>query len=169
MFKSQRRSKGITLIELVIILVLLAILSVTTMVKFVTFDNIKVAASASKMSADIAYAQQLAITTQVFHGVRFDTANNLYFLFRGTPATKIKDPNNRPNDYIVDYDTEPEISGVTINTVNINSTSGIVFDALGRPYDGNYNLLFSGGSINLVCGTNSKNVIISPETGNISW
>ena len=161
--------RGVTLFELVIVIVILAILSISLAVKMITFNDIKLSSAAGKLAADISYAQQLAITTQVFHGAYLETANNQYFVFRDTTSTKVKDPYNRANDLIVNYNTATELNGVTIYAVNINSSAGVTFDGAGTPYDANKNILGSNGTITLKCGTSSKTVTITANTGKIIW
>jgi len=161
--------KGFTIYELVIVIVLLLILSVAVAVKVISFDEIKLSSAASKLASDITYCQQLAVTKQIFHGISFDIPNNQYFLYQNSPATKIKDPYNRSQDFIVSYDTISELTGVVLNTVNINSTAGLIFDGLGIPYDANQNVLGSSGTIVLKIGTNSKTITITPQTGKVSW
>ncbi|MCM8765743.1 MAG: hypothetical protein NC920_02710 [Candidatus Omnitrophica bacterium] len=161
--------KGITLIELVIVMMLLLVLSIIAGVKVISFDEIKLSSAASKLASDISYCQQLAITTQIPHGLSFDVTNNQYFLFETSPATKIKDPFNRAQDFIVDYDNIDELSNIVINSVNINSTHELWFDGLGIPYDANQNPLSSNGTIVLKIKGNSKAITIIPQTGKVNW
>lgn len=161
--------KAFTIYELVLVITILLILAVSVAVKVVSFDEIKLSSAASKLAADISYCQQLAITKQIFHGISFDTTHNQYFLFENSPATKIKDPYNRAQDFIVAYNNIEELNGVSINAVNLNSTSQLRFDGLGIPYDANQNALNTDGSITLRMGANSKTITITPQTGKITW
>src|SRR5205807_2209882 len=52
-------------------------------------DDLTLSAAARTLTADLMYAQNLSISTQTMHVIRFDTTNNRYTLFKYTsPSTE---------------------------------------------------------------------------------
>ncbi len=153
------RKKGYTLLELIIVLVLLAILSVAATVKMVNFDSIRLSSAASKLAADIAYAQQLAVTTQMPHGVSFVTGTNSYYSVIDHNSNAVEDPANRGSDLIVNYSSIPDLKDVDITGA---STTPVWFDWQGTPS--------SNVTVTLGCGTETpKTITITADTGKVIW
>ncbi|MGE4357829.1 MAG: prepilin-type N-terminal cleavage/methylation domain-containing protein [Candidatus Omnitrophota bacterium] len=165
------KKRGFTLIEIVLVIALIAILSITMAVKWTGFEEAKLTSAVSKLAADIAYAQQLAITTQLFHGLSFDTTNEKYSLFRieadGTPTT-IEDPYRRGEAFVVEYPLG-ELQGVTLQSVNIEGGDQLLFNWQGTPCDSSGTELTSDATITLECKGNTKTLTVVAETGKVTW
>lgn len=83
--------KAFTLVE---VLIVIAIISVIAGVSWSTFKvlqpSLQLASIARDLTTDLRYAQQLAVTEQVNHGVRFSTTADEYQIIRyGTTTEEI--------------------------------------------------------------------------------
>lgn len=85
---------GFTLLELVFLIALLGILVGLWIESAGRFGNVAIDGASRKVRADIQYAQQLAQTSGVPHGVKF-AAGVSYELYRGTPGHPVQDPTTR--------------------------------------------------------------------------
>src|SRR4051812_24800357 len=74
------RSRGFTLVEILAVVVIIGIASAIVIPQIGSRDDLKGAAAARVLVADLIYAQNLAVATQSTTYVKFDTANNKYSL-----------------------------------------------------------------------------------------
>lgn len=119
-------NKGTTLVELVLILVLLGILALSVR-PFANTSPASLDAAARKVRSDLAYVQQLAMTTGARHGAVFSTTTRTYTLFRGNDPftfTTVADPLTKQ--------TTPEDLR-RFGDVIVAKNSSVVFDSAGRP------------------------------------
>ncbi|MCM8784371.1 MAG: prepilin-type N-terminal cleavage/methylation domain-containing protein [Candidatus Omnitrophica bacterium] len=164
------KNSGFTLMEIVLVIVLVGILGITFAVKYSGFEETKLSSAASKLAADIAYAQQLAITTQLYHGISFDSNAEEYYLFRietNNTQTTIKNPSTG-EDFVVEYDFG-ELQGINLQTVNIGGGTEIIFDWQGIPYDNSKTALTSDATITLEYRGRTKTLTVIAGTGKVSW
>jgi prepilin-type N-terminal cleavage/methylation domain-containing protein len=161
-FKALSFLTGVTLIELVMVIVVLAILASTWVV--ISLGPNKLIGASNKLMSDLRYAQQLAISRQVYCGASFNISGNSYFVYIGTTSTKATDPYSG-GDLSVDYDTASEYKGVALSSTNFGDR--IYFDYMGRPYDNSDVLLSSQGAVILHLGSYSNTVQIEPNTGQV--
>lgn len=134
-------------------------------------DDLKVAAAARMMIADLSFAQNRAITTQKKQYVMF-VAQEYSLLSRdsdATPLVAISHPVN-PGNYVSTLNTGP-LSGVTITEVDFGGATILAFDELGSPlaYSGSSTTtLTSPGTIKIESGGQRLTISIEPYTGEMS-
>jgi prepilin-type N-terminal cleavage/methylation domain-containing protein len=167
MTNKMKKTKGFTLIELVMILVIAGIVALAAMPKTAAGSRIKLEAACQKIAYDLRYSQEMAMAQQVRFGISFDPVNEAYFVYRVTVATKAKDPQTR-NNFDVSFANLSEFKGINIASTNFSNKTE--FDSTGAPYDGNAVILSSQGIITLQTtdGAYSRTVRIEPKTGKVS-
>jgi len=163
----MKKIKGFTLIELVMIMVIVAIVALSAMPRTVAGSRIKLEAACQKIASDLRYVQEMALAQQVRFGLSFDTANEAYFAYRVSVATKAIDPQTR-NNFDVSFANLSEFKGIDIASTNFSDK--IEFNSAGAPYDGNNVILSSQGVITLQTtdAAYSRTVSIEAKTGKVS-
>jgi len=156
---------GFTLIELVIILSIIGIMAVTAMVSGSPKGIIRLHAACQKLSTDLRYIQEMSMSEQVRFGISFNTANESYFGYKGTTATKATDPQTQGN-LDMNFASLGEFKEIGISSTNLSGDI-IEFDSAGIPYGGNGIPLSTQAVVTLTDGTNSKTVRIEAETGKV--
>lgn len=164
------KSRGFTIIELVIVLVLIGIIAVYAAPRLGDMTAMKAVAFADKLRADIRYAQNLAMTqgrrTRVQYGAGF------YFVTQDT--TGICGGFNPVND--------PAGTGALLVLLNAGTYAGITinpsmvcleFDSLGRPNvcsPGVCTTNVSGMTIGVIANgvTTVDTVAVSSQTGAVN-
>jgi len=137
-------SKGMTLIEVILVMVIIGILSAVVVTKLdmgMTTSRASVDGAAYMIASDIRYAQEFAMANRVSKSVIFNSGSSVYtFLPTGN------------------FDPSGQLpSGVTINN---NFT--ITFNSLGEPTTG------GGGSVTVSGGGQSKTISVVNYTGKVS-
>lgn len=177
-----KQRAAFTLAEILVVVVILGIISAVIVPKLGAHDDLTLAAAARTLTADLMYVQNLSISTQTMHVVRFDTANNKYTIFKytspSTEATLTHPLQAQP--YVQQYGstnvqmkkmvlTSATFTGLDATYTLINSVG---FDELGTPYvydsskSPRTNEMVSG-SIVLTCGANTSTISIDRYTGEI--
>jgi prepilin-type N-terminal cleavage/methylation domain-containing protein len=149
---------GFTLIELIMVVVVLLIIAAFIAPKMTGVTGTRVNAASRKISADIRYAQQLAISTQTNHGVIFNASpTNTYSIYRETTSTIITD-SFTGGAYTVQLNTG-DYGGVTID-----SGYQVEFDSLGSPVTG------GGGSVTISNAGSEpiRTITVAANTGKVS-
>jgi prepilin-type N-terminal cleavage/methylation domain-containing protein len=144
------RVRGFTLMELMLVMSLMA----STALLYVSYTsdigNVSVDAASWKVQSDIRYAQQLANTTGLMHGVVF-IANDGYTVYQGNETQPVTDPLSR--DQMVEDFTH-------FGTVTANDNYRVEFDSLGRPTMG------GGGHITLITDNGAtRRIYVIANTG----
>ncbi len=158
-------ARGFTLTELIVIMSILGILSWLAFPKMSAMDEIKLDTAARRMAADLRYAQSLAISKRVIHGILFNPALEKYTVFAPTTGTPITDPADRARTMVVDYTTRTEFKGVLIQSATFGTTPGVSFDYFGVPRDTAGVDLAATGLVVLSYQGMNDTVFVAPQTG----
>lgn len=142
--------RGFTLLEAVLVIAIVAILAIATVPRF-DLSSAGLDAAARKIRSDILYAQSLAMSRGVPHGILF-TANAAYILYATSPATPISDP--------LTLTSFSEDLGRFHQTVIVNDYR-VEFDPFGQPVIG------AGGSVVIRNGAVTKTLQVSANTGRV--
>ncbi|HYQ89880.1 MAG TPA: GspH/FimT family pseudopilin [Candidatus Binatia bacterium] len=161
-------SRGFSLTELIVILSILGILSWIAYPKMSAMDEIKLDAAARRLAGDLRYAQSLAMSRRVIHGILFDPALEKYTVFAPNASTPITDPADRARTMIVDYTSRTEFRGVLVQTAAFGTTPGVTFDYFGVPRDTAGVDLSSTGTVVLSYQGQTDTVFVAPQTGMVT-
>ncbi len=146
------KSKGYTLIELVIVIVILAIVGFIAIPRLSGFSESTLDKDIKKLKIYLIYAQELSMTRGESYGLCFNTSAKTFSVNKidCTAANIIKSPETRTEDLIVQLD-----SSITISP---SGTTSVFFSAKGKPNP-------NGVTITLSYNSLSKIIKIEPETG----
>jgi hypothetical protein len=128
-------------------------------------DEIKLDAAARRLAGDLRYAQSLAMSRRVIHGILFNPALEKYTVFAPNAATPITDPADRARTMIVDYTSRTEFRGVLVQSAAFGTTPGVTFDYFGVPRDTAGVDLTSTGTVVLSYQGQTDTVFVAPQTG----
>lgn len=151
----RKPRSGFTLIELATVMSVLAVVAVVVggpTLSFIALQRSRLAAT--RIAADLAYAQRIAMNSRRRTWALFDVPNNRYYLYAENLATPGK-ANRLPLAAALSGDTSAvqlgaaDLSGAALSSVSINSTSEIEFNNLGAPADGNGTALPADAAITL--------------------
>ncbi len=161
-------SRGFSMTELIIIITILGILSWLAYPKVSAMDEIKLDAAARRLAGDLRYAQSLAMSRRVIHGILFNAALEKYTVYAPNTATPIVDPADRARTMIVDYTSRTEFKGVLVQSAAFGTTPGVSFDYFGVPRDTAGVDLTSNGLVVLSYQGQSDSVFVAPQTGMVT-
>ena len=136
--------------------------------KMAAMDEIKLDVAARRLAADLRYAQSLAMSRRVIHGVLFDPALEKYTVFAPNAATPITDPADRARTMIVDYTSRTEFKGVLVQSAAFGTTPGVTFDYFGVPRDTAGVDLGAAGIVVLTYQGQYDTVFVAPQTGMVT-
>lgn len=183
-FELYKNNSGFTLIEIVLMIIILGVIGFVISISIGDINSTKLNSAARRLASDIRYAQQLAMTKQIRHGVVFNSTFNCaaapdtYTVFEEKGAC-VDTPARNPTgggDFIVNYNTDAQFQGVAITASNFCTGIGgtppctsttLEFNSLGVPTDAAGTPLTSG-SVTLSYSGNSKTLTIEPNTGKLS-
>lgn len=160
--------RSFTLIETVMVMLVIAILAVSISVRLNNSVTVaKLEGARWKLKSDLSYAQSLAVTQQVNHGIIF-TPPNSYSVYRQTTATIVNNPLTG-NPFTVNYSTDSNYNGVTINSVSFGSptTNQVEFNSFGTPSDGT-TVLANDGTVTLGYSGLTATVTVTKNTGKVN-
>lgn len=161
-------SRGFSLTELIVIISILGILSWLAYPKVSAMDEIKLDAAARRLAGDLRYAQSLAMSRRVIHGVLFNPALEKYTVYAPNTATAIVDPADRARTMVVDYTSRTEFKGVLVQSAAFGTTPGVSFDYFGVPRDTAGVDLATNGLVVLSYQGQSDSVFVAPQTGMVT-
>ena len=164
----HRGAAGFTLVELVMVLLIVGLLAWVAAPSRSAIDEIKLRAAARRVAADLRYAQGLAVTRRIRHGVSFDTASSSYFVYSPTPRLPVPDPANPGRPLIEAFRAGGELQGVSIDTASFGGSSAVAFDTFGTPLDASGRDLLSPGHVVLSYAGARASVAIEPGTGRVT-
>ena len=107
---------------------------------------------------DIRYAQQLAITRQVAHGVSFDPSGETYFVYRQNTSNIVKDPATQ-KPLSISYATGKFLGINLVSATFVLPLNSVEFNSLGAPA--------SGGAVTLSFNGIAKTIQVEANTGRI--
>ena len=180
--KPRAFAGGFTLVEILAVIVILGIASAIIVPQMGTRDDMRAAAAARTLVADLIYAQNQAITTGRWVYVKFDVANNKYTLLSTANSggdVAINHPITQTT-YAQQFGVssrgweQVSIASAVFNgaDVTFRPMYPVAFDEIGSPYVFNYannqtNDLNDGGVV-LRAGQFTTTVSVQPATGEIN-
>ena len=117
-----KKDKAFSIIELVVVIIIFSIIALVATLKFGPYDAMKLDAAARKIASDITYAQMLAMTSAYNNFITIDFVSSTQYQiypqygFSGL----VTNPFTR-QDFIVDFTTDTNYKGVTIDCRNFNN------------------------------------------------
>ena len=170
---SLRTRSAFTLIEILAVVVIMGIASAIIVPQLSNRNDMRCAAAARALMADLLYAQNRSIALQVRHYVQFNTATNTYQIMAdsgtGSPGSVITHPVNG-SPYTVTLGNG-SLANVTLGTVNFDNNTTIAFDSVGIPYSwsaSNGTLALNSGTVVMQAGTNKLTVSVGAYSGEIT-
>lgn len=170
----RRNISAFTLIEILMVVAILGIAGALIVPQIGSRDDLKVAAAARVIMADLIYAQNLAITRQTNHYVAFDVPGLRYSVASGASLTPVQHPVNR-TPYVQRWGSggSPGLRGAQVVSASFAagamSSTVVGFDEMGAPLafiDGNPQML-GAGEIIVQCAGFRLKLEIEPFTGQI--
>jgi len=174
--------RGFTLVEILAVLVIIGIASAIVIPQLATRDDLRAAAAARILVADLIYAQNMAISQQRPIYVRFDKANNKYSLLSVASSggdTLMKHPMTQVN-YIQQFGSATKgLEAVSIDSVDFDGVDvaivdqfTVAFDEMGAPFAFSYatNSMsdLKNGVVAIKAGSFTTTITIQPYTGELT-
>lgn len=165
--------RGFTLVEILVVVVILGIASALVIPQISSRGDLRAAAGARMIMADLIYAQNRAIATQKPHYIKFEPDKKQYALY-DDPAmsTPLVHPVQK-EPYITRFETTGTLAvpDVKLKSVDFDDGHVLVFDVLGSPRvpngSGTTDELLSEGKIVLKSGDFEMQVLVQPFTGEV--
>ena len=151
-------AKGFTLIEVLVVVVILAITGAVVVPLMMGTGDVEAISAARVISADLQYAQNVAITKQDIVTVAFDTGAESYDLSSNASGT-LKHPMTNL-DYVVNFSSQESLGRVDVVSADFAGSASVAFDELGSPD--------SGGSVTVQVGPHVYRVDVAPVTGAVT-
>jgi competence protein ComGD len=164
-----------TLIEILVVVIIMGIAAAVIVPQIGSRGDLKTAAGARVVMADLIYAQNYAISYQTKVYVQFSPSTNSYSLLSAvSPATYLKRPD--ATNYTTTFGTAGQYGfrDIGLGTVNFGSAKQtLVFDELGTPYSydnatSSMTALTSPGTIALTADSATLTVSVEQDTGEIT-
>ena len=153
----KNRSGGFTLIEIIIVIVLLGIITIVAVPQMInTLKTKRLYDAIEKLSDDLNYCRDYAISQHTNTWVEFNVGLNQYRLLYGNSwasSTGLIDPARNTTAW---FTINLDFIGVSLQSVSF--TNGrISFNWWGTPSE--------GGNVVLTNGTNTHTIVVNAETG----
>ncbi len=151
-------------------MVILLVLAAVAIPLISNFGTLAVTEAATKVQADLRYAKELAITSNLHTRVAFSTGSNNYTITQdnGTGTfVNITDPLTKATSFTVSFTTLTEYKGVSITAVSFAGQTTLEFDALGRPYSVNAGVATILGSDGTITLNGATVITVTKNTGSI--
>jgi prepilin-type N-terminal cleavage/methylation domain-containing protein len=151
------RVAGFTLVEILVVVVILAIIAALAIPSLNGQSSMEVASAARILAADLEYAQEYAVTSQIPVTVEFNKDANTYRLYNASgnlthPITK--------SAYVVDYSGMRGFGGMDIVSASFGSLASVTYSELGTPT--------SNGDVTLKAGSKVFKVSVAAATGKVT-
>jgi len=165
-----------TLVEILVVVIILGIAGAIIVPSIGSRDDLKAAAAARVIMADLIFTQNLAITNQGNRFVAFDTVGQKYSVTDSAQVV-IQHPVNHVN-YVQKFGgkSQADLPDLKLVSTNFVGISGVVqktigFDELGTPLTCNaagVTETLTTGTMTIQAGKYTLKVDIEPYTGQIS-
>jgi type II secretion system protein H len=171
---ARRAAAGFTLIEILVVVVILGIVAAVIVPQLNSRDDLKAASAARALTADLIYAQNLAITRQQMIYVTFDAAAETYKMVDSLSPENVLTHPVLLSPYLVSLGanaTMPQLRTTVIDTASFDGQSIIGFDEMGVPHgvtSAGVASAMTAGSIAITCGSTTMTVTVEPYTGSIT-
>ncbi len=164
-----RRTRGFTLIEIIVVVVILMIVALMAVPMFSSAADIQLKAAANMVAADLEYAKSMAISHQQYYSVVFDSTTDSYEV-QDSVGVVIPHPIN-PGNLVIDFPSDSRLSQVVIVSADFDGSGDetITFDYLGSPRSGSppgTPLIY--GRISLEAGGFPMTIDVEPITGYVT-
>lgn len=146
------RRRGFTLSELVLVMVLMGVLAVAVYPAMRDTAVFALRSASRQLVADIHFAKNLAMSSHAVCGIAFDPVHDVYFVYRGSPATPIDHPLRPGQPHRVDLGAQ----GIALATASFGSGSELRFDPLGQPLDASGQPFLTAGMVILSRGVGAS-------------
>jgi prepilin-type N-terminal cleavage/methylation domain-containing protein len=177
LIRQPEPARGFTLVEILVVVVILGIASMVILPQLGDRGDLEAAAAARVITADLTYAQNLAIVKQRKHYVRFEGQSySLWTRDDGGTLVRVKHPVRR-EDFIVTLGSSGAsgLRNVSLSSVSLGGSGydAVGFDELGSPISAN---LASGANVPLAsrasctinAGSHRLTVFVEPFTGEVT-
>jgi Tfp pilus assembly protein FimT len=163
------------LIELIMTILILAILSAVVSLSLTGLATTRLDQAVNKVVGDLRYAQQLAISTQIRHGMTIDPSALQYTIHRdGAPDTAVQNVINLGTTFVVNFPSyqQGQLTGVVFTSATPfcgGANSVIEFNSLGAPTTTAGAVLACTSSLTLSYAGNNRTITIQQNTGNLTY
>jgi prepilin-type N-terminal cleavage/methylation domain-containing protein len=169
-------SRAFTLVEILVVVIILGIAGAIIVPSIGSRDDLKAAAAARVIMADLIYTQNLAITSQGNRYVAFDVAGQKYSVTDSAGGVITHPVNQTPYTQVFGGTSQSNLPDLKLVSTTFIGVSGVAqtkigFDELGTPLTCNplgVTETLSTGSILIQAGKYKLKVDIEPFTGQIS-
>ena len=161
------RSRGFTLVELVLLISILGILVLVAIPDRSSIDEVSLRAAARRLASDLRYAQGESMARRVRHGVRFDVAGKRYAVVATGRGEPVEDPGARGHALEVDFTSASAFRGVTLVSASFDGSPEVSYDYFGVPCDLAAREIRHPGIVVLACGGRTATVEVAPGTGKV--
>jgi len=160
------RSRGYTLIEILIVVVMLGIASALVIPSLGSTDALRVQSTVRAIVADINFAQSDALARQQGRAMIFNTDTNSYSIVEVHDTTLHPDTDTV---YSVSLNNERKFHSSKLTAASFDGTNTLVFDELGGPVTGpGSSTPGNGGSITVSGSGESFVINVEAYTGRVS-
>jgi prepilin-type N-terminal cleavage/methylation domain-containing protein len=147
---SARRSRGFSLVEVVLVLAVVSVLAAVAVPRFTDFlARQRLDAACRRVVADLDYARRMARYLSKSRTVKFNVAQGEYSL------TGVPDLDRPASTYTISLRKDPYEASIL--SVDIGGDTEITFNGFGTPD--------SGGTIRLLVGGQQKTITVDADTG----